>query len=300
MKNRWSVVFIFITISFCNSPSVFANELTKLKYSYGRRELLSDLSYKPGYIYPLESGKYPYEFIGRYFSTSSIENRRLENEHGIFMNMSVKKQHDNIVAVTKISNRGSESYFIRNATFPQHFDDGNGLTSLMQCWSNVIITTDDIMLYFFGSTCDGLSLDRNEWTEIKPHDVLEVTTVLNESFEFLTDKRRYEIFSSDYWMVKESWFVQRSINELLFPILNMNAAQTCPVSREVFYIYKEERICESYFDNFSGIAEVLYRAGINGESNDNEISIRSEPVMIEIDGSKIRSLYDSYPYKRKR
>ncbi|WP_330985860.1 MULTISPECIES: hypothetical protein [Enterobacterales] len=301
MGNRLAacVVNIIFMVSIVFSVELFASELTLLKYNYGRRELLLDSTFKPGYIYPLEERRDGSEFVGWYLSTSNSENTRIKKEHFISIDLSIKKEQNNIVAITNIQNSGRDSFFITNTSFPHEDINPDGSKTSTLFWSSVLITTDNIMLKYLGGSPNfgGLSLDRDDWTEIKPNKMLSFVTVLNDNFEFLIDKRRYDIVTSDYWMVKENWFIQRSINDLIFSILNMDAAKVCPLTRDVFYIYKTERLCGTYFDDYAGIQSMLNYAGITGENHDNEISIRSEPVTIEIDGSKIKSLYDKYPYK---
>lgn len=290
-------VFIFsMVISF---PSM-SSSLTVLKYNYGRRESLDNSKYMPGTIYLIDDRIYPWVFIGAYLRTSNIENRSIKNKHDITLDLSVKQIDGDVLATINILNNGKESFFIENSFFPHTYTHEDGSTTSELSWSSVLINTDNIMLHFFGNTCcGGISEDQRDWTEIKSDKALSFITVLNDNFEFLTDKRRYEIVSSNYWMVKDDWFTERSIWQSLFSIFNMTMAQVCPVASEVFYVYKEERICKSNFNTYIGIRELLDRVGIDGSNSDNELFIRSEPVTIEIDGSKIRSLFTRPPYNGK-
>ncbi|WBM70831.1 hypothetical protein OH773_00755 [Buttiauxella sp. WJP83] len=293
------LINIFIFSMIISFPSM-SSSLTVLKYNYGRRESLDNSKYMPGTIYLIDDRIYPWVFIGAYSPTSDIENRSIKNKQNISLDLSVKQIDGDVLATVNIFNHGKESFFIKNLSFPYTHTHEDGSTTSDLSWPSVIINTDNIMLHFFGNTCcGGISEDQRDWTEIKPDKVNSFTTVLNDSFDFLTDKRRYEIVTSNYVMVKENWFTERSIWQSLFPILNMTIAQVCPVTRKVFYVYKEGRICESNFNTYTGVRKLLDRVGINGRNKDNELSIRSEPVTIEIDGSKVRSLFTRPPYNGK-
>lgn len=291
------VFFLLLTLHLL-SFNLVANELGVVKYEYGRRESLND-SFLPGNVNAIYKYEYPYGFERGYFPTSDIENREIKKEHAISVLLSVKKNNDYVIATVTIKNNGSKSYYSSPYSLPWYNTNPDGSKTSSICWESFHVTTSNILLHFFGLTCDGGDSNKSEWREIKSQESISFNTTLNDVYELPTDKRIYEITTSNYTLVNDEWFYQRSIKELLFSILNVDSTKICPISQHVVYAHRDERICESYNDNFSGIEEVLYRAGINGESNENEISIRSEPVVIEIDGSKIQSLYERYPYKRK-
>ncbi|WP_330986296.1 MULTISPECIES: hypothetical protein [Enterobacterales] len=288
---------IALILPFAFSLNSFANQLTVLKYGYGKREDYNG-QYLPGKLILIDPSGVSLRFSGGDLSTSDMENRNIQKRHKIFVRLSINKIKNNVLATVKIINNSNESYYMTPMSLPFSMTAPDGSETSVLCWDSFQLTTDNIMLYSFNANCHhGGNFERREWRKIKSHESKIFSTNLNHNYEFLADKRTYEIVTSNYFLVNDGWFIQRSINDLIFSILNMDAAKVCPLTRDVFYIYKTERLCGTYFDDYAGIQSMLNYAGITGENHDNEISIRSEPVTIEIDGSKIKSLYDKYPYK---
>lgn len=262
-----------------------ANDFSLLKYTYGQREK-DGWIFLPGRLVSTKSG-------GLWAIANSSVSESTGNNKDVSMTLAIEVIGGDILAHVKINNESEISYYVQGLSIPWDVSSSDGTKTSVLCWSSFQIISNNIKLSFLGSICDsGSNLDKSEWYEIEPHKSLAFTTSLNDNYEFLTDKRVYEIVTSRYTLVNDNWFIQRSINDLIFSIFNMDAAKICPVTRKIYYGYRKEDICETYFNDVDGIMFLLYSVGITGENHDNEISIRSEPVTIEIEGSKIKSLYD--------
>ncbi|EAN4680372.1 transposase, partial [Salmonella enterica] len=161
---------------------------------------------------------------------------------------------------------------------------------------NFIITTDDILLKYLGGRFDyGGDFERDDWIEVHPKKTIFFTQVLNDNYEFLPGKRIYNIGSLEYAVVNEGWFIDKSIYSNLISITKPKA-DNCHVKEKASYVLKKRLLCMSHLRGKElSLEQILGSFGfhnfytINGNKS---FRIRTDQIVVEIDGDKISSLYE--------
>ncbi len=262
---------IFSLISF----QANANDLTVMKYEYGRRGWDGE-KYEAANIYPLPE-QYPRYLVS---DTDNIKIKRLLN---VTLDLSIKKERDSILAVVRLKNNGNKHIFIREIQF-----------SALSMY--FLITTDNILLKYLGGRFDyGGDFDRNDWIELYPGRMVSLTQKLNDNYEFPLGKRIYNIGSLEYSVVDEQWFIKRSIFKNLISITTPET-NNCNIRENMPLILKESRLCLPNYGERGISLRKLFRDlefyTFDTIDMNNSFRIRTNQVLVEIDGDKISSLYE--------
>lgn len=271
--------FIFSTLS-------VAGDLTVVKYGYGLKGR-GGVKYEDIVTHPISDTDDPY--FPSYFAID--DNNKQFNAS---IKLSITQKDNEYWATVTINNSGEKSFYIRSLEFPSipPSQTKNKNLTFMLCGRNFIITAGNILLDYLGGVCDYRGdFEKSEWTEFTPKTALSYTVILNDNSKFLPDKRNYNVGTTEYNLVNDDWFLSRSIHYYFFSILDMNQSN-CHISDEERYIFPERYVCNYYYYDENDIKHILDRFDYTGVNKNNEFSIRSNLVNIEIDGRNAKSFYD--------
>ncbi|HKM97930.1 MAG TPA: hypothetical protein VJY99_14725 [Buttiauxella sp.] len=262
-----------------------AGDLTIVKYGYGLKGR-GEIKYEDIVVHPIYFTKNPY-----YPSSFQVDNNRKFNTS---IKLAIQRKGKESWATVTIKNLGAKSFYIRGLEFPSIPPNQikNKNLTFMLCGRNFIITTGNILLDYLGGVCDYRGdFVKSEWTKFAPNVSLSYTVILNDNSKFFSDKTRYNIGTTEYGLVNDDWFIERSIFDYFFSILDMNPSN-CHISDGKRYIFPEDRICNYYFYDKKDIKYIFDQFNFTGVNKENEFSIRSNLVSVEIDGSNAKSFYD--------
>lgn len=192
-----------------------AGDLTIVENGYGKRGW-DVTKYENIKVHPLS------KYYGHYF-TSDFKRLDGSSKFNASVNLSIKKEKKNILAVVSIKNLGGKSFFIREIEFPSSFASlkHNENTISISCRMSFYITTGNIILDYIGALCDYMgNNDKEDWTEFSPGVERSYTVVLNDSFEFIPGKKYYNIGTTEYNVVNDDWFLERSMYSYFFDPVN--------------------------------------------------------------------------------
>jgi len=279
-----SSVILSIIIFFHHA---MANDLVILKHEFGRRGWING-HYENAEIYPLSKPSVT-------SSISILENKEAKSINKVSLDLSVKVKNNDVLATIKFQNRSDESYFIIKNHLPNDYlilpSDTETPISSIFCGLVFNVTTNDVKLFFFGNTCGYPGdLDHDEWLEIPARKGFSFTIRMNDYIYFLPGEKAYNIESSNFFIVTEKWFIQKSINEKLFNIFTPYSHE-CQQRNGIHYIYHENEICESDYIS-DELESFMQRFNFNGENESYSFKIRTDEVSVVINGDHLHSLYD--------
>lgn len=272
-----------------HSLHLVAGDLTVMEYGYGKREWI-DNKYNSAEIHPLFTRYPPYSIF-------DIHQLRNDDQFNASIKVTVTTENNNVLALVNIKNSGLSSFYIRKIAFPiilssATYDKNRNIASQL-CSMSIFVTTGSTVLDYLGGRCNyGGNFEKEDWVEFTPGMTFTHTVILNDNFEFFPDRRYYNVGTSDYDMVNEKWFLDRSIYDHFFSILEINQYE-CHLTNDIQYIFLKEDICDVYYGARTNIKKLFYRLHFTGINEHNEFTLRSRQVNLEIDGSKIKSLYDN-------
>ncbi|EMV7407032.1 TPA: hypothetical protein ACJJXJ_004605 [Enterobacter soli] len=254
-----------------------ANDLNIMKYEYGKRGW-DGTKYEKASIYPLSD---------KYFrhSTSDIENINTKKILNVSLELLLNKKQKIILSTIRLTNHGDKSIFIPEISF-----------SALNM--NLLITTDDIMLVYLGGKFDYRgNFERTDWIEVLPGEMISLTQVLNDNYEFLPGKRFYSISSLEYTVVDEKWFTDKHIFNSLISI-NTSRINDCHIKKGTPYVLKKRWMCTLDIKNKGmSLVDLLEKFGFHNAIDDNAFKIRTNQVFIEIDGNEVSSLYEKNKHR---
>lgn len=262
-------IFIFcILVSFQTA----ANDLIIIKHEYGKRGW-DGTKYEKASIYPL-SDKY------FHYSASDIENISTKKNLNITLDLFIKKKQNSILSTVIFKNHGDKSIFIPEISF----------SALSM---NFLITTGNIMLGYLGGRFDYRGdFERTDWIEVLPGEMISLTQVLNDNYEFLPGKRFYSISSLEYTVVNEKWFTDRSIYNRFISI-TAPKINDCHIKKNTSYVLEKRWMCIlDVKDKNVFPRDLLEKFGFHNVNDDSSFRIRTNQVFVEIDGDKVRSFYE--------
>ena len=281
MLNKLFILIIFVSLQ------PMANDLVMMKYGYGIQRW-NGKEYEKSEIHPLATD------VVYYYTTSENENKAIKINRGIDVSISVQQNGHDIIATSTLHNTSRKSYFISEISLPgtllEKPYDKSPPTNLDICSMSFLITVDNIMLDYLGGICDYRgNFYKQDWFEIPPQTKFTFAIKLNGNFKFLPGDSYYNIITNEYRVVSDEWFVENSINDLMFSIFSA-AASHC--QSKVYYIYKYNSTCiVSYYDE-SELTSFMSRFNFNGASDNYMFYVRSNQVSIKINGNNIK-----YPQK---
>lgn len=259
ITTMFSILLLFISFE------IVASDLNVIKYGYGLRGRDSS-EYEKLVIHPLD-----YQINDSVFN---FQGGSKNNKFNVSIALSVEQENSSVIGIVNIKNLGSEIFYIK------YIDP------------SLRITTGNIMLDYLGALVDyGGDFEKSEWTEFPPGKELLLTIIINNNYEFFADKKYYDFVTSKYEIVNDKWFLEHDIYELLFSSINLGAYD-CDLVDNPRYIYLKRFICVNYHYYEGEIKNMFNRFNFDGISKDNQLFIKSNQVNIEVNGSKLKSLYD--------
>ncbi len=292
LKDILKLTKIFIIISALHIFSVTASEEVTLNlYGYGSLYWGGGKHKKPE-VYPLtQSVHYVNDdvlsgAIKHFYKKNDKDNQNEQANAGIYFILNVKQYLGNVIATVLIRNDSSLTYYVHKQNLPVSYSILSGSTGY--CGDMFLITTSNIRLDYLGGRCEyNDNTDRNSWIVIPAKKELKLVTKLNESYAFPKKTLRYNIGSLEFSLVNENWFIRKTIFEKLFSILNFNSS--CFVYNNQHYVFDGNGYCEDGRGN--NVESFLLSLGFYDYNNDSFL-LRTNQVIIEIDGRKISSAFD--------
>lgn len=235
--------------------------------------------------------------VFQYYTISKNESQYNQDKNKIYFHLSVHQKKNIVAATVVLSNKSQRSYFVHRLTLPL---DVNGGPYSSLCSGVFIPIMDNIQLDFLKKTkCSfGEWKNKSVWHEILPGKELSFDVTLNDYYAFLPGIHRYNIGTVEFTIVNQEWFTEQYIYEYFLSIMNWRAERECtnPIDKITYGIEKWRvwRICGPY----SGLGlfqDFLARFGYHG-GNDNIFKIRSNQVVVTIDGDRASPPYSLRNY----
>lgn len=276
-------IFYFI-ILFCSFFSFADESYFSIIYGYGKHNGADN-----PYVYPLSI-----ENKKNYYMLSSFDNNKEQNLHQVFAYLSVEKKVHQALAKVTFNNSSKESYFIHRNRLTLDNDGEDVSTISSTCGKTFVISTNSILLDYLSSRCefDEYNFD-HDWVEIPAGQSRSFSFVLNDAYVFLPGEHRYDIGSLEYYFTDAKWIRKKKIYRSLFDIIKFRVG-ICSSRLGGDYIFqKNNSHCEPEDEDLIDIEYFLWRLGLNGGLEKMYYNIRTNQVVIDIDGSDIHSLYDN-------
>lgn len=173
------------------------------------------------------------------YRISDSESVAEQKKHALYVNLAVKQKGKYVLASVTFKNESIQPYFIHQSRIPSRY-----LRFFYPLCSNAfLIKTDGILLDYLGSRCeftDHIHDKLTSWRKINPGKEYHFTIKLNDvytdsstsayAYVFPEGVRRYNIGSLEYSIVNENWFIQQSMYELAFNLLDFKY-QACSGDR---------------------------------------------------------------------
>lgn len=225
------------------------------------------------------------------------KNYKEDNYIKLFVTLKVKTLSGKVLASITFKNKSYHDRYIFAGNLPYNSDMKQPYYFYSLCEDMFSIFTDDnIKLDYLGDGCELEDIGMESWVRIAPQQEMTFTVILNGSYLFLPGEHVYRIKTAGYSVVDKKWFSTRNIPERLFPIVDFIYSE-CKLSRSP-YFFKRQTLCEaapwavdSLKDFMLGFFPVEYK-------DPPDFKVYSNVISIKVNGSEIRSFYDTPRSKR--
>lgn len=244
-------------------------------------------------------------------SEGIYDNSELSNTPKVYATLSVEQKKLRVLAIIKFTNRGKKDYFIHRRLLPFRPDANDPYFFSPLCQNAFFISTEGVRLEFLPlatNICNYVEDDDNdalyigrqnscdiksEWMKIASGKTIYFKVNLNDAYSFLPGEHWYRIVSLKYRIADDKWFLQRTINNLLFSIMDFHHL-LCQKSNDGFYMQKLYDLCErDYAVQEKSIANFMGNFFPYGGKNKNYFDITSNQVFLKINGSEVKSYHDT-------
>lgn len=229
---------------------------------------------------------------------SAVEQKR----HDLYANLTVRQEGQYVLATVTFKNKSIQPYYIHKSRLPGE----NGTDFYPLCGNTFSIRADDIHLDYIGNRCqftDNCFGELANWYEISPGEEYQFTVKLNDfyidintntyayGYVFPEGVKRYNIGSLEYSIVNEKWFIEQSMYELIFDILDFKY-QYCKGDR-ANHVIEIHDLCSIYYSETPSVFYFeRYLKDLNGNNfGDTYFEIRTNQVILNIDGGTLLSPY---------
>lgn len=275
------IIVIIFSFVFCMCHAFASEDVVLNRYGYGLRKWNESLNKYDKAMVSDHGGIY------YHYNISDSKSKLEQSKRGIYVHLEVRQEGSNVIAEVNFYNRSHHSYFI----FKNNIGLSNGDGFYPLCDDAFMVTTEGIRLDYLGMFC---AFDSNQyidekinWLEIPAGNAYSFTINLNDVYNFLPEKRRYNIGSLEYIIVNNDWFTEQLIYGYygtLFSILDWQ--YMCKVNEGGNYIEKRW-LCESDAARDDKSAQsFLRRFDYDGLDRGNYFKIRTNQVVIDVDGDK--------------
>lgn len=216
--------------------------------------------------------------IGSKYIINQFDNIRAQKLFGIELSLVVKVVKENVVAKVTIRNNSEESYFFSKKKLP--------LANGVLCDERFLITTENIKLDYLGGWCNfGTIFYKEDWLEISPQSMYSYTVVLSDFYAFLPKTRMYNIGGFEYSINNKNLIYWLGAIKLMSEVFSLN--YDCEFNNGLYYMDNLD-VAGECKDN--DIVRYLSAMGFYGVPPSHVI--RTNEVLVEIDGQQIKSLRD--------
>ena len=241
-----------------------------------------------------------------YYFSKTEKNKTKQINNKIFVTLSVKQIEHNVSATIKFTNKDKIDHYIHKRLLPINPDVNNPYFFSPLCQDAFLIYMDEIRLKFLPratNICeyiddddnDELYIDRNdsnniisEWVELPSGKTISFNVMINNAYYFEPGSHWYKIVSLKYRIADSKWFSQRSINKLLFFIINFRY-QPCHKYNSPYNLQKLTSICKNYYyEEENNITKFIHKYFPNGGLNKNHIDITSNEIHVKINGDNVK------------
>lgn len=228
--------------------------------------------------------------IEPYYSISDEQSGQQQKRHQLYVHLTVQQKKQTVIATVKFDNQSDHPFYVHKSRLAmQHI----GQDSLYE--HAFLIASEGIFSFFIGHRWhfdDETNESKTGWEKIQANGTYSFTVTLNDTYSFLPGKRRYNIGSLEYSVVNEQWFVDSSTYESLFSILDWTYLN-CHIPEGIYYMRKINNLCTSnYWNRNQRVRSFLYNLNFLGFDDNNYFEIRTNQVVISLDGDKLTSPYD--------
>ncbi|ECF3155635.1 hypothetical protein ACVUCS_004460 [Salmonella enterica subsp. enterica] len=282
------VFFIFILTSWhCVAGVPTVTKKYEYGYKYKDEYGFNVLRGRPEF-HPLTNNE-EYTFLSPGYLFNDVKNRQIQLRTNMFVVLLIEGiRNGRLKLTTQLINKSNKSYFIHSiflTLFKVNSNDGYSSS----CRQDLLIVTKSARLEYMGTFCHGYddSPDSGDWVELVPGKIYSMSMYLdNTLYTFPSGHRMYSIGTLEYPFVDAQWFSHQRINYSTFNILKWR--YECKVDRRKNYLISLN-VCINNTsiieDNFYKFIQ-LYTVDDNGTSQ-HEFKIRSEQILIDIDGSEL-------------
>lgn len=262
------------------------DSLITKKYAYGygfSRGYISVVDGKPMFYPLLNEERYNFLYPG--YLVSSKESKEIQSDLGIDIKLAVEARSGNVQTNVIFNNASGQSFFVHKRYLPDVYKIKNGAIVSELCSQTFLVVTDNSRLDYMGALCDyDYDLDPNSWVEIKSGKAFSFTVDLNRSYIFPPGYRKYNIGTLEYPIVNKKWFTVQNVYKEMFDIFNWK--YECRIERPKNYLALGSD-CVNDVDN--SMEFFLLNLSLSG-GNDNIFNVRSNQVVVNINGDDIQSL----------
>lgn len=286
-KNIISVLFFTLLLTSWYCAADFPIVTKKYQYGYKYKDDYGSniLGEAPRFHSLVNIEKYIFLYPGYLYSDEL--NKKIQSEKSMFVLLNIEKNDkDKLIAITKFVNKSNKSYFIHNF-FITLFKDKSMYGYSSGCRQDFLIVTNSARLEYMGYSCHSYDEDPNSgnWVKIGPGKSFSMKTYLDNSlYTFPSGLRKYSIGTLEYNFVDEDWLSFQRVNVMISAILEWQ--DHCGFNQ-----WRRELIFNHDCNKNVGIVEknffrTNYFFGSYSEAlSQHEFKIRSEPVIIEVNGS---------------
>lgn len=223
-----------------------------------------------------------------FYSISDSENKATQMAYKIYEVLSVQQDKDSVIATLTFHNKSSQDYFIHKEYLPSGYP---GFSEI--CGGAFKITAKNITLDYIGRYCEfETNYTKDAWLVIRKGETISFKIVLNNAYEFLPGKYKYNIGTLEYSLVTELWFIEKNIYRTMFSILERRVP--CPINTERPLVIEFRWLCPQYSNgDENGLKYFLELKGIDEGKSKNYFEIRSNQVSVMINSNSKMSYYQN-------
>lgn len=197
--------------------------------------------------------------------------------YGVKTSLSINVDGGYVIATVVFENNSGQSFYLYKKQIPT--PDGK------LCDERFYITTGNIKLDYLGGWCNyGSTFNEQDWIEVPTGEKYSYSVLLNQFYEFMPEMKNYSIGGLEQFIINHEWIVKYHIRNFMRSILT--SYDSCKHDYNFNYANNIEST-KTY--NEISILDYLSNLGLYDEKPHG--IIRTNEVLIDIDGGKIKGFY---------